>query len=257
MLSVLIPCYNEAATVAEVIARVEGVRVCGPGAGGAGGALKKEIIVVDDASTDGSAAVLARVCAAGVPEGITRRVIRHERNLGKGAALRTALAAATGDVLIIQDADLEYDPAEYPHVLEPILSGRADVVIGSRFVGGQSHRVLYFWHSVANRLLTLCSNCFTNLNLTDMMTCTKAFTRAVAVGEVAGAAEASGRALRPGLMLKEDGFGVEAELVAKIARAGWRVYEVGVSYSGRTYEEGKKIRWRDGLVALAGIVRYS
>ncbi|MFN0010352.1 MAG: glycosyltransferase family 2 protein [Phycisphaerales bacterium] len=239
-LSILIPCYNEAATVAEVVARVGRAAVHGPG----GASVEKEIVVVDDASTDGTRGVLEGLAAAGTP-GL--RVIRHERNQGKGAALRTALAAATGDVLIVQDADLEYDPAEYPHILGPILDGRADVVFGSRFVGGQSHRVLYFWHSVANRGLTLLSNAFTNLNLTDMMTCTKAFTRAVVQGD----------GQRPGLTIQEDGFGVEAELAAKVARAKWRVYEVGVSYSGRTYEEGKKIRWTDGLRALGCIVRYS
>lgn len=254
-LSILIPCFNEAATVAETIARIQRVPLADP----SGNPIEKELIVVDDASTDATPAILAALAAADAARAgdshaaATLRVIRHEHNRGKGAALRTALAAATGDILIIQDADLEYHPAEYPLVLEPIIAGRADVVFGSRFVGGQSHRVLYFWHSVANRLLTLCSNCITNLNLTDMMTCTKAFRREVLRGEW----KRDDGPARPPLTIQEDRFGVEAELTAKVARAKWRVYEVGVSYSGRTYEEGKKITWRDGLNALLCIVKYA
>jgi glycosyltransferase involved in cell wall biosynthesis len=196
----------------------------------------KEIVVVDDASSDGTREKLRSF--EGQP-GL--RVIFHERNQGKGAALRTGFRAATGDVVIVQDADLEYDPKEYPKLLAPIRAGKADVVYGSRFAGGESHRVLYFWHYAANKLLTLCSNMFTNLNLTDMETCYKAFRREVIQK----------------IDLREGRFGFEPEVTAKVARMGCRIYEVGISYSGRTYAEGKKIGWRDGLRALWCILRYN
>jgi len=196
----------------------------------------KEIVVVDDASSDGTREKLRSF--EGQP-GL--RVIFHERNQGKGAALRTGFRAATGDVVIVQDADLEYDPKEYPKLLAPIRAGKADVVYGSRFAGGESHRVLYFWHYAANKILTLCSNMFTNLNLTDMETCHKAFRREIIQK----------------IDLREERFGFEPEVTAKVARMGCRIYEVGISYSGRTYAEGKKIGWRDGLRALWCIVRYN
>ena len=222
-LSVVIPVYNEAATIANLIQRVRDV------------ALDMEIIVVDDCSSDGTRKVLE-----GLPPSSDLVVRYHDRNKGKGAALRTGFAAATGDVVVVQDADLEYDPADYHKLLAPIVDGRADVVYGSRFIGGDSHRVLYFWHSVGNRFLTLLSNAVTNLNLTDMETCYKMFRR-----EIIQAID-----------LKEDRFGFEPEVTAKIARMRCRVYEVGISYSGRTYEEGKKIGWRDGFRAIWCIVKY-
>jgi glycosyltransferase involved in cell wall biosynthesis len=196
----------------------------------------KEILIVDDASTDGTREKLRSLEAeAGL------RVIFHERNRGKGAALATGFRAATGDVVIVQDADREYDPKEYPKLLAPIRAGKADVVYGSRFAGGESHRVLYFWHYAANKLLTLVSNMFTNLNLTDMETGYKAFRRDVIEK----------------IDFREERFGFEPEVTAKVARMGCRIYEVGISYSGRTYAEGKKIGWRDGLWALWCIVRYN
>jgi glycosyltransferase involved in cell wall biosynthesis len=222
-LSVVVPCFNEEVTVAALLKRV----LASP--------WTAEVIVVDDASTDGTADVLGGIDEPRV------RVLRHERNAGKGAALRTGFAAARADYVIIQDADLEYDPAEYGLMLEPLESGLADVVFGSRFLSGRPHRVLYFWHSLGNRALTLLSNMFTDLNLTDMETCYKAFRREVLEH----------------LSIEEDGFGVEPELTAKVARGRWRIYEVGISYAGRTYDEGKKIGWRDGVRALVCIVRYS
>ncbi len=223
-LSVVIPCYNEKATIREIISRV----LAEP--------TEKEVIVVDDGSTDGTREVLKSEVAPRVS-----KVIYHERNAGKGAALTTGFAAVTGDYVIVQDADLEYDPRDYGRLLAPLMDGKADVVYGSRFVSGAEHRVLYFWHSIGNRLLTLTSNVFTNINLTDMETCFKAF-----------------RAdLLTGLKLKEKGYGFEPEFTAKIAKKGCRIYEVGISYSGRTYDEGKKIGWRDGLWALWCIVRYN
>ncbi len=222
-LSVVIPVYNEAATIAALIERVRAVPI------------DKEIIVVDDCSKDGTAEVLR-----GLPPAPDLAVRFHPVNRGKGAALRTGFAAATGDVVVIQDADLEYDPREYPKLLAPILDGRADVVFGSRFVGGECHRVLYFWHSIGNRVLTLLSNAFTNLNLTDMETCYKMFRREVIQS----------------LDLKEDRFGFEPEVTAKVAERRCRVYEVGISYDGRTYEEGKKIGWKDGVRAVWCIIKY-
>jgi glycosyltransferase involved in cell wall biosynthesis len=225
LLSVVIPVYNERATIEEVLRRVAAVPI------------DKQIVCVDDFSTDGSREVLRDLKKAGLP----LDVFYHEVNQGKGAALRTGFAAARGDITIVQDADLEYNPAEYPKLLAPILEGRADVVFGSRFTGGDSHRVLYFWHSVGNRFLTLLSNILTDLNLTDMETCYKAFRTEVIQG----------------IPLRENRFGFEAEITAKIAQRGCRVYEVGVSYSGRTYAEGKKIGWKDGLWAIWCILKYN
>jgi len=224
-LSVVIPCYNEVQTIETILAAVEASDV-----------EDKEIIIVDDASTDGT-----RDKLRSIEENKSAVVIYHERNQGKGAALRTGFARATGDVVVVQDADLEYDPREYPKLVEPIVQGRADVVFGSRFAGGQSHRVLYFWHYAANRMLTLTSNMFTNLNLTDMETCYKAFRREVIQS----------------IDIKENRFGFEPEVTAKVARLGCRIYEVGISYSGRTYAEGKKIGWRDGARAFWCIIRYN
>ena len=223
-LSVLMPVYNEAATIEEVVQRVRDVPI------------DKEIVIVDDASTDGTGDILDRLA-----RDAEVRVFHQEPNQGKGAAVRRAIAEARGDVLIIQDADLEYDPADYPRVLAPILEGKADVVFGSRFVGGESHRVLYYWHSVGNRMLTELSNAFTNLNLTDMEVGYKAFRREVL----------------DSFTIEEDRFGLEPEITAKVAQGRWRIFEVGISYSGRTYAEGKKIGWRDGMRALWCIVKYN
>lgn len=221
-LSVVMPAYNEEATVLEAIDAV----LASP--------WVAELVVVDDCSTDGTTALLAGLDDPRV------RVRRHEVNRGKGAALRTGFELATSDYVIVQDADLEYDPTEYAKLLEPLLDGRADVVYGSRFAGGESHRVLYFWHSVGNKLLTLASNMVTNLNLTDMETCYKVFRRE----------------LIQSVPIEEDRFGFEPEITAKLARRGARFYEIGISYSGRTYEEGKKIGWRDGVRAIVCIVKY-
>lgn len=225
-LSVVIPVYNERRTVRELITRVQAVQL----------PLEKEIICVDDCSTDGTADIL-RELAKTQPN---LRVLFQPVNRGKGAALREGFRHAIGDYVIIQDADLEYDPQEYPQMLAPLLEGKADVVYGSRFMGGRPHRVLYFWHSVGNRLLTLLSNMVSDLNLTDMETCYKAFRREVIQS----------------IPLEQDRFGFEPEITIKVARRRLRVYEVGISYYGRTYEEGKKIGWKDGLQALWCIVKY-
>lgn len=222
-LSVIIPCYNEQGTIGSLIAMVQA------------SPWVQEIIVVDDGSQDKSREILEAISDPQV------RVIMHTVNQGKGAALRTGFSHATSEFVIVQDADLEYDPSEYPLVLEPLLDNRADVVFGSRFLSGRPHRVLYFWHSLGNRFLTLMSNMFTDLNLTDMETCYKCFRR-----EVIQAID-----------IEEDRFGFEPEITAKLAKLHLRIYEVGISYSGRTYDEGKKIGWRDGVRAIYCIVRYS
>ncbi|WP_419942197.1 glycosyltransferase family 2 protein [Candidatus Palauibacter sp.] len=222
--SVVMPIYNEEATLETMVRRVKEV------------APEVELVAVDDGSRDASGAILRRL----EEEGLVDQALVHERNRGKGAALSTGFRAVRGDIVIVQDADLEYDPAEYPRLLEPILAGRADVVYGSRFMGGQPHRVLYYWHYVGNQWLTRLSNMVTNLNLSDMETCYKCIRREVIEN----------------LTIEERAFGVEPELTAKIALGGWRVYEVGISYAGRTYAEGKKINWRDGLSAVRCILLY-
>jgi glycosyltransferase involved in cell wall biosynthesis len=221
-LTVVMPCFNERATICEIVQRV----LASPHTG--------ELLIIDDGSTDGTRDILARLDDERV------RVILQPGNRGKGAALRRGFEAATRELVIVQDADLEYDPADYDLMLAPLLSGDADVVFGSRFQSSQPRRVLYFWHSVGNRLLTLLSNMFTDLNLTDMESCFKAFRLEVVQS----------------LDLVEDRFGIEPEITAKVAGGGWRVWEVGISYSGRTYAEGKKIDWRDGLAAVRCIVKY-
>lgn len=224
-LSIIMPVYNEAATVGKVIATV----LAQP--------QVAELICVNDCSSDNSGKVLDQL-AINEPR---LRVYHHEFNQGKGAALRTGIAMATAPIVMIQDADLEYDPTEYPRMLHPILSDRADVVFGSRFIGSEAHRVLYFWHSVGNKFLTLLSNMFTNLNLTDMETCYKAFRREIIQS----------------VKIEENRFGFEPEITAKIAARGVRIYEVAISYHGRTYAEGKKIGWKDGFSALRCILKYS
>jgi glycosyltransferase involved in cell wall biosynthesis len=224
VLSVLMPVYNERNTIELILDQVHAVPV------------KKEIVVVDDWSRDGTREILQRLKNAGRID----TLVLHDVNRGKGAAIRTALASSTGSVVIVQDADLEYDPADWPALLEPIIDGRADAVFGSRFLGGP-HRVLYFWHSVGNTVLTTFSNMFTNLNLTDMETCYKAIT-----GDLA-------RSLR----LTSDRFGFEPEVTARLAQAKARIFEVPISYSGRTYAEGKKIGWKDGVAAVLHIIRYN
>ena len=225
-LSVVIPVFNEAATVGSIIEAVRAAPVD-----------ELEVVVVDDCSTDGTRDVLS----SDEMRDQIDMLLFHDVNRGKGAALRTGFGAVTGDVVVIQDADLEYDPNEYPILLEPIAQDRADVVYGSRFMGGRPHRVVYFWHMVGNRFLTLLSNMATNLNLTDMETCYKMMRREVVES----------------LDLREDRFGIEPEMTAKIAKGNWRVYEVGISYYGRTYEEGKKIGWKDGFRAIYAIGRYN
>ena len=221
-LTVVMPCYNESATIEEIVKRV------------LASAHTAELIVVDDGSTDGTRDLLATFDDPRV------KVILQPENRGKGAAIRRGFAEAHADFVIVQDADLEYNPVDYDLILEPLLADVADVVYGSRFQSGRPRRVLYFWHSVGNRLLTLLSNMFTDLNLTDMETCYKAFRTEVVKG----------------LELREDRFGIEPEITAMVAAGGWRVWEVGISYSGRTYAEGKKINWRDGVIAVRCIVQY-
>lgn len=223
-LSVVIPVFNEQATVEQVVRRIQR------------SALAAELILVDDGSSDGTVDIIRRLAAE---DGIT--ALYHDQNQGKGAALRTGFAAATGDVVVIQDADLEYDPAEYPRLIAPIEQGKADAVYGSRFIGGDSHRVLYFWHMLGNKFITLLSNMFTNLNLTDVETCYKMIRREVIQS----------------IQLHEDRFGFEIEITAKLARRRVRIYEVGISYAGRTYDEGKKIGWRDGVRAIWCILKYN
>jgi glycosyltransferase involved in cell wall biosynthesis len=233
-ISIVIPCYNEAETIEALVDAVLASPV-----------PDKEIIVVDDASTDGTDKALSKAIGSCVA-----KVIRHEINRGKGAALRTGFAAATGDIVLVQDADLEYDPRDYPRLLQPILENRADVVYGSRFSGGESHRVLYFWHWVTNKILTLLSNMLTDLNLTDMETCYKAF-------DMETCYKAFRREILEQIRIEEDRFGFEPEITAKVAKLGCRIYEVGISYSGRTYAEGKKIGWRDGVRAVWCIFKYN
>ena len=230
-LSVVIPVYNEEATLRNLVDRVREVPI------------RKELILVNDCSSDDTQRILDELAAEGGEDDFNRiRVFAHEVNQGKGAALRTGFSKVDGDIVIIQDADLEYDPSEYPRLLKPIIEDKADVVFGSRFLGDQAHRVLYWWHYLGNKFLTVMSNCFTNLNLTDMETCYKVFRRSV-IDE-----------LTP--RLKQNRFGFEPEITARVARRRHRIYEIAVSYSGRTYAEGKHIGWRDGFQALWCIFRY-
>ncbi len=224
-LSIVIPCFNELKTIQDIVTAVKAAPI-----------EDREIVIVDDYSTDGTRDLLRSTIAPQVD-----KIIYHEANRGKGAALRTGFQHVTGDVVVVQDADLEYDPQEYTRLLEPIAAGKADVVFGSRFISDRPHRVVYFWHRVGNHILTLCSNMFSNLNLTDMETCYKMFRR-----EIIQAID-----------IEESRFGFEPEITAKVAKLRCRIYEVGISYYGRTYEEGKKIGWRDGVRAIYAIVKYN
>jgi len=226
-LSIVIPVYNEKNTISELLRRVESVDL---------GDVEKEIIIIDDFSTDGTREILKTMENK-------FKILYHDKNYGKGMALRNGFKCATGDFLIIQDADLEYNPQEYFLLLEPLIDGRADVVYGSRFVGNRPHRVLFFWHYIGNKILTTFSNMLTNLNLTDIETCYKAFNRQAFL-EIRDS-------------LKSNRFGIEPEMTALVAKKGLKIYEVGISYSGRTYEEGKKINWKDGLSAISAIIRFN
>jgi glycosyltransferase involved in cell wall biosynthesis len=223
--SIVIPCYNERSTIERIVEAVRKTPL-----------ERREIIIVDDCSEDGTQAVLQQKVSEMVD-----RIIYHPVNRGKGAALRSGFAAATGDIILVQDADLEYNPEDYPALLEPLMSGKADAVFGSRFMGGRPHRALFFWHMVGNKFLTVLSNMFTNINLTDVETGYKAFSAP----------------LIKSIQIEEDGFGVEPEIIAKLARKGCRMYEVGISYSGRTYAEGKKVNWKDGVRAIYAILKYN
>jgi glycosyltransferase involved in cell wall biosynthesis len=225
ILSIIIPCYNEKKTIEQIVSTV--INSPYP---------KKEIIIVDDSSTDGTRAILKNKI-----EGLVSKVIYQDKNMGKGSAIRAGIKSATGDIVIIQDADLEYDPDEYSLLISPIISNRADVVFGSRFRGGKETRVCYFWHRMGNGFLTFLSNMFTNLNLTDMETCYKVFRREIIQN----------------IVIEEDRFGMEPEITAKVSKLNCRIYEVGISYYGRTYEEGKKIGWKDGVRAIYCIVKYN
>lgn len=225
-ISIVIPCFNEINTIEDVLSKVSNIDL----------GCEKEIIIVDDFSTDGTVDYLKSL----EKSDSAIKIFYHGKNMGKGVALRNGFSMASGDVIIIQDADLEYDPEDYPKLLKPIFENKADVVYGSRFSGGDSHRVLYFWHYLGNKLLTFFSNIFTNLNLTDMEVCYKVFRREI---------------LKQ-MELKENRFGFEPEFTAKISRINCRIYEVGISYSGRTYSEGKKINWKDGIRALYVIIKY-
>jgi glycosyltransferase involved in cell wall biosynthesis len=228
LLSIIVPVYNEINTIAEIIRRVESAQLPE--------GVEREIIIVDDCSTDGTRGLLKGLAGG-------HRLLYHEKNSGKGAAVRTGLAASAGDIVVIQDADMEYDPREYVNLLSPILNGQAEVVYGSRFMTGRPHAVVRFWHYVGNRFLTLLSNAFSNLYLTDMETCYKVFTRKVAE-EI-------------GPKLVSSGFEIEPEITARVAKAGYTVFEVGISYYGRSYAEGKKIGWRDGFRAIWAIIRFN
>ena len=224
-LSIVVPCYNERATIRAIVDAIRASPVA-----------DKEIIVVDDCSTDGTRDILRDEITP-----LVSKVLYHDANQGKGAALRTGFAAATGDIVVVQDADLEYDPQEYPRLIKPILDGKADVVFGSRFTGGDARRVVYFWHMLGNKFLTTLSNMFTNLNLTDMETCYKVFKRGVIQK----------------IQVRENRFGFEPEITAKIARLDCVIYEIGITYYGRTYKEGKKVGWRDGFRAIYAIFKYN
>lgn len=227
-LSIVIPVYNEAATISSIVDAVQAVHLDG---------IQKEIVIVNDCSRDDTGRIIEEIAK----QQPNVRAFHHSVNQGKGAALRTGFSQCTGDWVIIQDADLEYDPNEYPILLEPILAGKADVVFGSRFLGSGAHRVVYYWHSMGNKFLTWLSNMFTNINLTDMETCYKVFRREI-IGKI---------------HIEENRFGFEPEITAKVARLHCRIYEVGISYYGRTYEEGKKIGWRDGVRAIVCILKYN